>query len=364
MAGPSGSAAPLSWLHRMENSGTLRSILGWLLMVIAVAPVAMREQTIVTDNTRAAMVLAGISLTFLFLLRPRLGSFYDWRGVMSGLVVFATSTVGFSFILANKGELTVERLYRSAQSSLIDLLSPAFSEPIAAFVVHPLYIIVAMILLISFAFKSYNGFLFVMALILVYGLFPFRPPLFVGYLLWFAGLWLVIDDALYLPRAVEERIAFSKGMRDLLVEVRKGPVSLNHALLLLTGQPLHGQHQLSPIHRHEMEQLAATNLIEFDGATQRFLATPTLSNSHTPPGVYALVEVSSMIASGLVLLGGGLYLLWPLDLLPEALLGPVGYIDDLIIASMSTLPAARWFLTKAPAMLPARTGRNGDGAAP
>jgi len=99
--------------------------------------------------------------------------------------------------------------------------------------------------------------------------------------------------------------------------------------------------QLPPAQVRQLKELAGTNLLEYDTHSGVFLASETLSKSYTPPGIRLVVEVLSAACSVVVLAGGFLYLAWPVDFFPEALLGPIGLIDDAIIASLSALPAVR-----------------------
>ncbi len=43
---------------------------------------------------------------------------------------------------------------------------------------------------------------------------------------------------------------------------------------------------------------------------------------------------------GVALLLAGLYLLSPIDIVPEALLGPLGFVDDILLLVLSLVPAA------------------------
>ena len=339
------------WYVRLEHAGDLRRMLGWGIMVASLGPVAFREGWIVPETRDAALVLAGIVLLFLFLLRPRLGSFYDVRGAISGLVVFSTCAAGFTHVLANRGDWTLARMYHSVQNSAAAALSDAVGSGAAEVAVSPLYLLLATTLLLSLAFRTLKGFQLFILLVLLYGLYPLRAEVVSGYLLWFAGYWLIVEEPLYLPARVEERVTFSRGGRDLLLELRHHPLPEEHALFLLCGRPVRSHRELDTGAMQELHQLAGSNLVEYDPASHMLRPTPALLGSDMPAGVAGIAETLSLLAGIVVLFVGILYFAMPFDLVPEGLVGPVGLLDDFVLLAFAALPAGRWLLDQWPVLL-------------
>jgi hypothetical protein len=347
MAGLSGRNLAAG-LARLETSGVLRLIIGWLLLGASLVPIALREGLLVNSHVAGGVGLAALAVLVLFVLRPRLGSLYAWEGMVNCVAVFATSAIGFTHVLGGEGAWPLARAYRAVQAAACEWMAKAVGDEVAALTTSPLYLIAAVVLLFSFAYKSYKGFLLLFGVVLAYGLIPFRPEMLAAYLLWLAGFWLLIEDPLYLPRRVEERVHFSKGVRDFLCAVRDEPVPLRHALFLIAGRPVGDAAALPPETRHQLEALASTGLVEYDPARGQFFPTSTLAASHTPPGVRAIVDLTSGLASVAVLGIGALYLMIPTDLLPEILLGPIGLLDDLVVMGLSALPLGGMLMTRLP----------------
>ncbi len=334
------SAAWARRLDRIAGEGRVRLLAGWLLLVAAVVPAAFREGPYVARELPPAMLVAGIVVIFLFLLRPRLGSLYEWRGAANALLVFTTATLGFSHVLGNMGDWPLARLYRWAQSGAAGLLSYALGDGAASLLVSPLYLFCAMLLLASFAYRSYKGFVIFIVLVLAYGLYPFHADLLAGYLLWLAGFCLLLEEPLYLPRRLRPRLWLQGGMRDLLLELRERPLSARNALFYLGALANHDPRQLPPEVVEHLRQLASTGLVCYDPATQQLSPSPVLRTSDAPPGVAGVVDVLCFAAQAVVLLLGLLYFVMPVDFLPEAVLGPLGYLDDLVLLLLSALPLA------------------------
>lgn len=355
MAGLSGRRLATG-LVRLETSGVLRLLIGWGLLGASLVPIALREGLLVKAHVPGGVGLAALAVLVLFVLRPRLGSLYSWEGMVNCVVVFATAAIGFTHVLGGEGAWPLSRAYRVVQAAACEWLAKAVGDEVATLTTSPLYLIAAVVLLFSFAYKSYKGFLLLFGIVLAYGLIPFRPEMLATYLLWLAGFWLLMEDPLYLPRRIEERIHFSKGIRDFLCAVRDEPVPLRHALFLIAGKPVGDAASLPPETRQQLEALAGSGLVEFDPARSQFLPTPTLAASHTPPGVRSLVDLTSGLAGVAVLGIGALYLIVPADLLPEVLLGPIGLLDDLVVMGLSALPLGGMVLARLPGARPRATG--------
>ncbi|MCF6283975.1 MAG: hypothetical protein L3K26_02120, partial [Candidatus Hydrogenedentes bacterium] len=161
---------------------------GWLLMISAIAQLTLRSGIwIYHGHLVPATILTLITVAFLFLLRPRLGSFYETPAVISAFVIFVTALMGLTHVLGNQGDWPLARLYQSLQGGVIEVLSKFAGEGVASISTSPLYLLCAFILLISFAYQSYKGFILFISLPLLYGLYPWDMGIITAYLLWFAG---------------------------------------------------------------------------------------------------------------------------------------------------------------------------------
>jgi len=317
---------------------------GWLLMLTAVSQLILRSGLwIYHGHLMPATVLTLITVAFLFLLRPRLGSYHELPAVVSAFVIFITALIGLTHVLGNEGDWPLARLYQSLQGQAVSLLGQVTGEGTATFVLSPLYLICAFVLVLSFAYQSYAGFILFISLPLVYGLYPWNLGILTAYLLWFAGFLLIARDTVYLPRAVEERLPLRPALRELLLEARERPLTEREVLFYLGGQEGDDAHQ-AQVNR-EITSLADAGLLEYSRDTGKVYATKVLEQSYLPQPIAKVIDLLSTLASGVVLLLAGAYLLMPADLLPEAFLGPIGYLDDLVILTVGSLPLGGRVLT-------------------
>ena len=328
--------------HRYEwvTCGT-----GWLLMIAAVAQLILRSGLwIYHGHLVPATVLTLITVAFLFLLRPRLGSFHELPAVISALVIFVTALMGLTHVLGNQGDWPLARLYQTAQEAVIGLVGQFTGEGIASAGTSPLYLFCAFILLISFAYQSYKGFILFISLPLLYGLYPWDTGLVTGYLLWFAGFMLLWRDTLYLPRGVEERLHLRPALRELLLEARQRPLTEREVLFYLGGTNAGGT---PPPHvQQEIEAIADAGLLEYSRDTGKVYPTKLLEQSYLPQPVAHAIELLSTVAGFIVFLLAGAYFLIPVDLVPEAIFGPIGYLDDLVLLAVGSLPAGTQIIGK------------------
>ncbi|MBE7557983.1 DUF1232 domain-containing protein [bacterium] len=146
-------------------------------------------------------------------------------------------------------------------------------------------------------------------------------------------------------------------MRDLLLELRARPLPARHALFLLCGQTVDEARALPREIVRQLSQLAGSGLVVYDPAAKVLEPSQVLRESHAPPGVAALVDAGSFAAQALILAVGVLYLLVPVDVLPEAALGPLGYLDDLVLLLLASLPLGHTLLSRRPALLRRRFNR-------
>jgi hypothetical protein len=310
---------------------------GWLLMLTAISQLIFRSGLwIYHGHLVPATVLTLITVAFLFLLRPRLGSFHELPAVISAFVIFLTTLIGLTHVLANEGDWPLARLYQSLQGQVISLIGSVTGEGIATFGASPLYLLCAFVLVLSFAYQSYAGFLLFISLPLIHGLYPWNLGILTAYLLWFAGFLLIARETLYLPRTVEERLPMRPALRELLLETRERPLTEREVLFYLGGNQDDEAHQTQTT--REILALADAGLLEYSRDTGKVYATKILEQSYLPPAIAHVIALLSTLASGVVLLLAGAYLIIPIDLLPEGLLGPVGYLDDLVLLALGSLP--------------------------
>ncbi len=332
--------APAPPAPRAERYEQCTNLAGWLLMGLALGQLVLRGDPLLhREHLGAAMLIAFVVVAFLFLLRPRLGSYHEWKGAVSALVVFTTCAVGFTHVLANQGDWPVARLYALLQTSAGNFLSAFMGEELAKFSTSPLYLFCAAVLLISFAYQSYKGFLLVVAALLLYGLYPWDLGIATGYLLWFAGFCLISREVLYLPRAIEERLPMDAGMRDLLLEARRRTLYEHEVLFFLGGHAPAGPAFQQAAADRQLKQLAGAGLLEYHAETKKIYPAPLLMDSFAPEGLPPVVNALSGLAAYVLLGLSLLYLAMPVDFLPEALLGPVGLIDDLVLCTLGAIPA-------------------------
>ena len=107
----------------------------------------------------------------------------------------------------------------------------------------------------------------------------------------------------------------------------------------------------------EVTALADAGLLEYSRDTGKVYATKILERSYLPQPVAKIIDLLSTLAGGVVLLLAGAYLLMPADLLPEALLGPIGYLDDLVLLALGSLPLGGRMLGLLKGLMGQRRGR-------
>lgn len=342
-APPAPTASPTAAAeHRFE---WVTCATGWFLMISAVAQLILRSGFwIYHGHLAPATILTLITVTFLFLLRPRLGSFHELPAVISALVIFVTVLMGLTHVLGNEGDWPLARLYQSLQGEVVGLLSKLTGEGVATIGASPLYMLCAFILLISFAYKSYKGFVAFISLPLLYGLYPWDLGILTGYLLWFAGFMLLWRETLYLPRGIEERLRMRPALREMLLEARTRPLTEREILFYLGGKNAAG---VPPPHVHrEIEAVADAGLLEYSRDTGKVYATKLLEQSYLPQPIAHIIDLLSTLASYAILGLAVMYFIVPFDLLPEGAFGPIGYLDDLVLLAIGSLPAGSQLLNK------------------
>tara|TARA_R110001592_G_scaffold87648_1_gene258824 strand:+ start:332 stop:1420 length:1089 start_codon:yes stop_codon:yes gene_type:complete len=328
--------------HRFEWT---TNMVGWLLMISAISQLILRSGIWVHHaHVVPATVLTLITVAFLFLLRPRLGSFYEIPAVISAFVIFVTALMGLTHVLGNQGDWPLARLYQSLQGEVIALLSKAAGDGAATISASPMYLFCAFVLVTSFAYKSYKGFLLFISLPLLYGLYPWDLGLITAYLLWFSGFMLLWRETLYLPRGVEERLHLRPALREMLLEVRQRPLTDREVLFYIGGRNIDGA---TPPHvTRELNALADAGLLEYSRDTGKVYATALLEQSYLPQPVAHIIEMLSNLAGYIILLLAGAYFLMPYDLLPEGVFGPIGYLDDIVLLVLGSMPAGSQLLGK------------------
>lgn len=338
--------------HRFE---WVTSATGWLLMISAVAQIILRSGLWIHHGHLApATVLTLITVAFLFLLRPRLGSFHELPAIISALVIFVTALMGLTHVLGNQGDWPLARLYQTAEEGVIGLVGQFTGEGIASIGTSPLYLFCAFLLLISFAYQSYKGFVLFISLPLLYGLYPWDTGILTGYLLWFAGFLLLWRDTLYLPRGIEDRLQLRPALREMLLEARQRPLTEREVLFYLGGTNTGGD---VPAHvRQEIEAVADAGLLEYSRDTGKVYPTKLLEQSYLPQPVAHVIDLLSTVAGFVVFGLGCVYFLIPLDFVPEVLFGPIGYLDDLILLAVGSLPAGSRMLGILKGLLGKRNG--------
>ncbi len=355
LPGPAPAPHPSPTLIAENRFEWTTYAVGWLLMISAIAQLTLRSGIwIYHGHLVPATILTLITVAFLFLLRPRLGSFYEIPAVISAFVIFVTALMGLTHVLGNQGDWPLARLYQSLQGGVIELLSKFVGEGTATIGTSPLYLLCAFILLISFAYQSYKGFILFISLPLLYGLYPWDMGIITAYLLWFAGFTLLSRDTLYLPRAVEERLPLRPSLRDMLLEVRQRPLTEREVLFYLGGTQTGG---VPPAHvTAEINALADAGLLEYSRDTGKVYATKLLEQSYLPQPVANIIEMLSSLAGYAIFLLAGAYFLMPYDLLPEGIVGPIGYLDDLVMLALGSMPVGSQLLGKVKGMM----GRKGS----
>ena len=357
VSNPSGSTLPFSPRRLAKVASTpapgasetrfewTTYLVGWLLMISALGQLIVRSNIWVHHAYLVpATVLTLITVAFLFLLRPRLGSFYEIPAVLSAFIIFVTALMGLTHVLANEGDWSLARLYQSLQGQVVGLLSDVTGTGLATFGTSPLYLLCAFVLLTSFAYKSYKGFVVFISLPLIYGLYPWNLGILTAYLLWFAGFMLLWRETLYLPRGVEERLQLRPALREMLLEIRQRPLTEREVLFYLGGNQRHGA---PPAHvTDELNSLADAGLLEYSRDTGKVYPTKLLEQSYLPQPVAHIIDMISNLAGILIFLLAGAYFLVPTDLLPEALFGPIGYLDDLVLLALGSIPAGSQLMGK------------------
>jgi len=340
-----GASAPHPSAAAEHRSEWVTYGTGWLLMIAALGQLILRSGFwIYHGHLAPATLLTLITVAFLFLLRPRLGSFHEPAAIISALVIFVTVLMGLTHVLANEGDWPLARLYHTGQGALIGLVGKFTGEGIATIGVSPLYLLCAFILLLSFAYQSYKGFIAFISLPLLYGLYPWDMGILTAYLLWFAGFMLLWRDTLYLPRGIEERLRMRPALREMLLEARGRPLTEREVLFYLGGA---GGGGAPPPHvRREIEAVADAGLLEYSRDTGKVYATKVLEQSYLPQPVAHVIDLLSTVAGVIVLFLAGVYFLMPIDLIPDFILWPIGYLDDIVLLAIGSMPVGSQLLEK------------------
>lgn len=324
------AAASEAWLPALS---------GWLLMAAAVTQLGLREGAFFrSEHLLAAVVCALILTGFVFVLRPSLGTYYDGRAVLSALVIFATAAVGLSHVFDRDAAGLLFRGYAWLRSGLEWLMGKLIGAELAAFFSSPLYLFAALILAVSFAYRSTAVFVVFAVCLLLHGMVPPSAGVISMYLLWLAGFTLVLREPLFLPRRIEGRAAIGAAQRDLLLELRARPLHSGEALLLL-GAPGMDAAAAAARAPELLRPLMDAGLLEYNPATGRIHATETLLASHTPQWVQATVNALSQICALLLFFCGLGYVVSPVDAVPDAV-PAIGWMDDLSLGAFCAAPLA------------------------
>lgn len=334
----------------LSTPGTLRLLAGWITLLAGAALPWIHYGPVAPDDALSALALTAVFTVFFLLLVPVFGGLGEMRTTVSALIFSATFFLIVTYLLSIEGDWLVARLYQFVQGGFVKLLGLVVGDDLAKVVLSPLYLIVGIVLLVSFAMRNPTGFFVVLGLLLLNGLYPFKPFVLTGVLLWCAGLCLVKRPHFHLPTSILEVLSLDEEDERFLLELRERPLTQGQALLLLGHSPdpsilaIPNQGRCEHIPDEalaRMCRLSDAGLIEYDAASGKIQASQLLEESRVSPAGAKFVDTCSWMAT-LVLIGlAGAYFLIPVDLLPEALVGPIGYLDDAILAGISLLPLSK-----------------------
>ena len=136
----------------------------------------------------------------------------------------------------------------------------------------------------------------------------------------------------------------------LLLELRERPLAPRKAVLLLGYDPSESLPALPDKSQDtilpgeatvRLRKFSDADLIEYDESTGKIHASPTLEESRVSPAGTRFVDVCSVISTAVLVLLAAVYLVIPIDFFPEAVLGPVGYIDDILLSGLAALPLGK-----------------------
>ena len=96
----------------------------------------------------------------------------------------------------------------------------------------------------------------------------------------------------------------------------------------------------------ELNSLADAGLLEYSRDTGKVYPTKLLEQSYLPQPVAHIIDMISSLAGVLIFLLAGAYLIVPADLLPEGLIGPIGYLDDIVLLALGSIPVGTQIVGK------------------
>lgn len=320
----------------------IERLLGWgLLLAASLVPGFSDGHYLVAEHSGAAFLYTALLIVFLTVVTPRLGSVYELQGVITILLLSASTFLILNHVLAHHGEGLFAWAYGGVQALFRAILSAMAGGVVAELTTSPLYLMSAAIVLAALAARRLEWLSLIYGVILLSGVYPISIPHVLAYLLWFAGLALVMETPLYLPAPLLQRLQLTSSMRHFLVTVRSKPLTEPQTIWHLSGS-LDSQAP-SPQCVKELSLLSAACLIEYDPAVRLVTAAPLLKDSAVIPGSATCLNFASLASQGILLVVAGVYVVIPLDLIPEGLVGPVGLIDDLVVAAVAAMPlAANW----------------------
>lgn len=329
-----------------------RHLCGLLILWLSVLPPMFEFGWTLYLHLVPSLSIAFIITAFLLLLRPRIGTIRELRGISGALTVFGTTAIWSSLVLGRGDTALLTSIidgFRSGIAWFAGLVSGPLGESAAALAMRPFALLLIGLVLASFVFRSYAGFLVAAGLFFGWGSLPPTTGLVAGALLWFAGFSLIAREALYLTSEEERHVRASPWLRRLLLECRDGSLDSGRLHLLLgTGNAA----------RADLRFALDTGLVSYDPAHGRLCPSERLCTTTAPGFIHSLARFADGIARVSLVIAAVFYVVFPVDLLPEAVLGPIGYLDDLAVLLSSLWPSLAPLLRRGGPGSPPDVGRS------
>lgn len=309
-----------------------RHLCGLAILWLSILPPSFEFGWLLPGSVVPSFAIAFVTTTFLLLLRPRIGTIREARGISAALTIFLTTAV-WSGILLGRGDVSVLTSAADAIRGFVarcaGMATGPLGEAAAALSMRPFALLLIGLVLFSFLIRSYTGFLLSGILFFLWGSLPPTSGMVAGALLWIAGFWMIAREALYLAPEEERHARHSPWLRRILLECREAPLDPKRLRLLLgTGRRA----------RADLSFAIDSGLLTYDPAAGRLLAGDRLLASVAPGFIHSMTRiVDGMVRVSLIAAALGYFIL-PVDLLPESVLGPIGYCDDLFFFVSALVP--------------------------
>lgn len=323
---------------KRDELANLRLFCGWLLMISA-SVYAWRNglSEVSGHRTLATILMVILGVACLFTLNI-LGSIHQLRTWISLIITCVTAYLIILLSLNNDSELFLAELFQKINQWIVDKAGGVVGAEIAD-LLRPLEIICLFLILFGVAKKSPVLIFAPYILVLLCAVFPPNTLLVAASLLWVAGFLLVKREPLLLSAETLQVLpALNEHDERFLRRLEDDALNEKQAIALLDNSPASGTEDRARYVRNRLEAFNREGLIGLEPQRGLLVGTHKLKNNAVGPIYAQFSNVLSLLASSVIIVLGIIYFMLPIDLLPEAVLGAVGWIDDVVIILFAGQP--------------------------